>query len=172
LPTIRPSKPEKAATAPSSPANGGEFAAAVGALIRRGRAGRGVTRRQLAADSGISERYLAQIETGQGNPSVIVLQAIAQAMNLPVTELLPISGPRHEALTRIGELLARLRTTELPAIVDLLESRIRASAAAAADPCGMDAGAAREAYEPHDGAGRFSPDGGEPRRDRRSSGDS
>ena len=41
------------------------FAAEVGKLVRRGRAKRGITRRQLAGDSGISERYLAQIESGR-----------------------------------------------------------------------------------------------------------
>src|SRR5262245_63892808 len=45
------------------------FAAAVGRLVRLARAKRGATRRQLAQDSGASERYLAQIESGQGNPS-------------------------------------------------------------------------------------------------------
>ena len=46
------------------------FAAAIGALVRSARAKRGMTRRQLAEQSGASERYLAQIESGQGNPSV------------------------------------------------------------------------------------------------------
>ena len=49
------------------------FAAAIGGIVRTSRAKRGMTRRQLAEQSGTSERYLAQIEGGQGNPSVIVL---------------------------------------------------------------------------------------------------
>ena len=68
------------------------FAAAVGRLVRLARAKRGATRRQLAQDSGASERYLAQIEGGQGNPSVIVLRAIAQAMEMHITALLPAGG--------------------------------------------------------------------------------
>ena len=44
--------------------------AEVGRLVRLARAKRGMTRRQLAQGSGASERYLAQIESGQGNPSV------------------------------------------------------------------------------------------------------
>ena len=41
-----------------------EFAGAVGRMVRLGRAKRGLSRRQLAQDSGTSERYLAQIEGG------------------------------------------------------------------------------------------------------------
>src|SRR5262245_41238238 len=62
------------------------FAAAVGRLVRLARAKRGATRRQLAQDSGASERYLAQIESGQGNPSVIILKSIADALDVPIIE--------------------------------------------------------------------------------------
>src|SRR5690242_21675212 len=54
------------------------FVAAIGRLVRLARAKRGMTRRQLAQASGASERYLAQIEGGEGNPSVIMLASIAQ----------------------------------------------------------------------------------------------
>ena len=63
------------------------FAAEVGRLVRLCRAKRGMTRRQLAQGSGASERYLAQIEGGQGNPSVIMLKSIAEALDVPVVEL-------------------------------------------------------------------------------------
>lgn len=123
-----PLKPrEKAASAPESPSNG-DFAAEVGRLVRRGRARRGITRRQLAHESGISERYLAQIESGQGNPSVTVLRAIAQAMELSMTDLLPAGGSRDQALNRIVELLGRLPATEWPAIAQSIEQRILAGA--------------------------------------------
>jgi transcriptional regulator with XRE-family HTH domain len=48
--------------------------------IRDARAKRGMTRNALAADSGVSLRFLAQLESGQGNPSVLVLRRIASAM--------------------------------------------------------------------------------------------
>jgi XRE family aerobic/anaerobic benzoate catabolism transcriptional regulator len=125
----RPRKRDKAAAAQAGVAASEQFSADVGALVRRGRARRGITRRQLASDSGISERYLAQIESGQGNPSIIVLKAVALAMDMPITELLPVSGKRHVALNRITELLGRLRTTELPSVAQMIEQRIEASAA-------------------------------------------
>lgn len=60
----------------------------LGERVREARARRGMTRRLLARDSGVSERYLAQLESGQGNVSVLILRQIAQALSLPVEELL------------------------------------------------------------------------------------
>jgi len=105
------------------------FVASVGALVRSARAKRGMTRRQLAQDSGASERYLAQIESGQGNPSVMILKAIAQALDVAVVELVPQTSPRNAALTRILDVLARVPPSELPAIAELIEGRAAADAA-------------------------------------------
>jgi XRE family aerobic/anaerobic benzoate catabolism transcriptional regulator len=82
-----------------------------------------MTRRQLAHGSGASERYLAQIESGQGNPSVIILKSIAEALDVPVVELLPRSNGRAAAMTHILDLLGRVPATELPAIAELIEAR-------------------------------------------------
>jgi XRE family aerobic/anaerobic benzoate catabolism transcriptional regulator len=112
------------AAGPSESAADASFAADVGRLVRRGRARRGITRRQLAIESGISERYLAQIEGGAGNPSVIVLKTIAQAMEMHITELLPIAGRRNEQIARINDLLRRLDVSELPGIAQLIEQRL------------------------------------------------
>jgi XRE family aerobic/anaerobic benzoate catabolism transcriptional regulator len=102
-----------------------EFLADVGRLVRLGRAKRGLTRRKLAQDSGISERYLAQIESGHGNPSVIVLKAIAEAIDVAVIELLPRTGVRTAALSGIVDLLARMPLAELPGVADAIERRLR-----------------------------------------------
>ena len=80
------------------------FLAAIGGEVRRHRAKRGMTRRQLAQASLISERYLAQIESGAGNPSASVLHAIAQALDLPISALLPESGAHTAALDAILDL--------------------------------------------------------------------
>jgi len=99
------------------------FAAAVGGLVRSCRAKRGMTRRQLAQGSGASERYLAQIESGQGNPSVIILKSIADALDVPIIELLPRSNGRTAALNQILDLVGRMPMSELPKIADLIEGR-------------------------------------------------
>ena len=59
----------------------------LGDRVRQARARRGMTRKLLARDSGVSERYLAQIETGQGNISILLLLQIARALDLPAEEL-------------------------------------------------------------------------------------
>jgi len=65
----------------------------IGARLRTERAKRGMTRRALAAQSQTSERYLAQIETGSGNPSMLVLDAIARALDVEAIDLMP--APRR-----------------------------------------------------------------------------
>jgi len=99
------------------------FIAAVGRLVRLGRAKRGMTRRQLAAESGASERYLAHIESGRGNPSIIILKAIAAALEVPIIELLPPTNAASAALTQILDLLGRMPVSDLPAIAEMLEAR-------------------------------------------------
>lgn len=101
------------------------FAGAIGRLVRLARAKRGMTRRQLAQESGASERYLAQIEGGHGNPSVIILRSIAQALDVPIIELIPRPNGRSAAMTHILDLLGRLPLDELPAIAALIESRAK-----------------------------------------------
>ncbi len=96
---------------------------AVGHLLRRARAKRGMTRAQLAHQSGASERYLAQIEGGQGNPSVVMLKSIADALELPLIELLPRANGEGAAMAHILDMLARMPATELPAIAELIAKR-------------------------------------------------
>ena len=126
-PKTQPTPRDKPA---SDVAGAGIFAAAVGGLVRSARAKRGITRRQLAEQSGASERYLAQIEGGQGNPSVTILKAIADALDLPVVELMPNAGRRGAALGRIHDLLASVPPSELRAIADLIEGRTTGDLAA------------------------------------------
>jgi XRE family aerobic/anaerobic benzoate catabolism transcriptional regulator len=100
------------------------FLAAIGSEVRRSRAKRGMTRRQLAQASQTSERYLAQIESGVGNPSVSVLRAIAQALDLPCAALLPEAGARTAALGAILDLLAQVPEGELPALAEDIATRL------------------------------------------------
>jgi XRE family aerobic/anaerobic benzoate catabolism transcriptional regulator len=107
-----------------APHSAAAFLAAIGREVRRHRAKRGMTRRQLAEASATSERYLAQIESGAGNPSVSVLRAIALALDLPVAGLLPEHGARAAELGAIFDLLAQVPERELPALVKDIEARL------------------------------------------------
>jgi XRE family transcriptional regulator, aerobic/anaerobic benzoate catabolism transcriptional regulator len=76
--------------------------------IRSARARIGLTRKQLATASQASERYLATLETGGGNPSVEMLIAIAEALNIPPAELLPMGGERDPLTANAAMQLRRL----------------------------------------------------------------
>ena len=59
----------------------------LGQKVRALRSGRGMTRKMLAADSAVSERYLAQLEQGQGNISIALLQRVALALRTDLAAL-------------------------------------------------------------------------------------
>ena len=125
VPTAKTKARRKLAPAASSAtAAAAAFLAAIGREVRRNRAKRGMTRRQLAQASQTSERYLAQIESGAGNPSVSVLRAIAQALDLSAAALLPETGARAAARGAILDLLAQVPEGELPDLAKLIETRV------------------------------------------------
>jgi XRE family aerobic/anaerobic benzoate catabolism transcriptional regulator len=64
------------------------FLVALGEKVRSLRARKGMTRKAFALASDVSERHLANLELGVGNPSVLVLRQIAQALGSPLAELL------------------------------------------------------------------------------------
>ena len=64
------------------------FLAALGERARALRARRGMTRKQLALSADVSERHLANLEYGLGNPSILVLQQVARALECPLAEIL------------------------------------------------------------------------------------
>jgi XRE family aerobic/anaerobic benzoate catabolism transcriptional regulator len=59
----------------------------LGRKVRALRSGRGMTRKMLSADSGVSLRYLAHLEQGQGNISIGLLQRVARALRTDLGEL-------------------------------------------------------------------------------------
>jgi XRE family transcriptional regulator, aerobic/anaerobic benzoate catabolism transcriptional regulator len=111
---------------PDAQANGradAGFLAALGREVRRRRAKRGMTRRQLAHASHTSERYLAQIESGTGNPSVTVLRAIAQALDIPAANLLGEPAAQSSARAALLDAVAQLPDQSLAELTQLIEGR-------------------------------------------------
>jgi XRE family aerobic/anaerobic benzoate catabolism transcriptional regulator len=70
------------------------FIASLGNRVRDARARRGMSRKALAQGSDVSERYLAQVESGETNPSIMVLRHVAHALGVSLVELLE---PRQES---------------------------------------------------------------------------
>src|SRR5215831_17545563 len=85
----------------------------LGDRIREARARRGMTRKILARDSKVSERYLAQLEAGQGNISIALLRQIAHAMGLPLADLVREEPDRPVELTLLIQTLGRFEPKEL-----------------------------------------------------------
>ena len=89
------------------------FLKRLGDRVREARASRGMTRKILARDSGVSERYLAQLESGQGNISILLLRDIARALDIRLDTLV-LDGPEPPVdLVHAVEFLRRLPPAEL-----------------------------------------------------------
>ena len=100
-----------------------EYLATLGRKVRDARARHGMTRRMLAHDSGISERYLAQLEGGLGNFSIVLLRRLAKAIDVPVAELVSDEPPHPVAYSLLVERLRRLRPLELSEASAMLTQR-------------------------------------------------
>ena len=103
--------------------NDSRFLKILGERVRLARANRGMTRKILASDSGVSERYLAQLERGLGNVSILLLRDIAQALNMRLEALLA-QGPEPPIdLVHTTEFLRRLPEGDLQQAHRLLVER-------------------------------------------------
>src|SRR5277367_3837238 len=65
------------------------FLEQLGQRVRTTRALRGMSRKVLAKVSGISERYIAQLESGKGNVSIVLLRRVSNAMGAHLEDLIP-----------------------------------------------------------------------------------
>ena len=74
----------------------------LGDRVRAWRNTNGMTRKSLAAASGVSERYLAQLEAGQGNISVLLLRKLARAMGVAAEHLVREAPEPESAGRRIA----------------------------------------------------------------------
>jgi XRE family aerobic/anaerobic benzoate catabolism transcriptional regulator len=59
----------------------------LGRRVRHARHTAGLTRKQLAKYSGLSERYLAQLEAGEGNISVLLMRRVAKVLQTDLQRL-------------------------------------------------------------------------------------
>jgi len=64
-----------------------DFLAGVGKRVREARAQVGISRKALSQAARVSERYLAQLESGSGNASIVLLRRVAGALNVRLAEL-------------------------------------------------------------------------------------
>lgn len=90
------------------------------ARIREARARRGMTRKILAHDSGVSERYLALLEAGKGNITISLLRRVTAAMGIPISAFVSDEPERPIEFTLLSQMMGRLSPRELSEARQLL----------------------------------------------------
>ncbi len=88
-PTLSRSTADEASEQPDS------YLTNLGQRVRDMRAVRGMSRKVLAHVSGISERYIAQLESGQGNVSILLLRRVCKAIGVRLEDLVSDLGAQH-----------------------------------------------------------------------------
>lgn len=95
----------------------GEFLSTLGKRVREIRERRGMTRKLVARDADVSERYLSQLEAGEGNISIILLRRIAAALDVSLIEILAPEAEDTVEKRLIRRFLERLPQSRLEEVV-------------------------------------------------------
>src|SRR5215472_5056098 len=106
---------------PFPPAREDGFLLALGRRVREIRSRRGMTRKVVAREADVSERHLAQLESGEGNISVVLLRRIAAALNVFVAEVFT----REQELSTDEKLLTQFFEKLPPHRVQQVLSRLQ-----------------------------------------------
>jgi XRE family aerobic/anaerobic benzoate catabolism transcriptional regulator len=104
-------------TQDSDPETG--FLDQLGQRVRTMRALRGMSRKVLAKVSGISERYIAQLESGKGNVSIVLLRRVSNAMGAHLEDLIPSTEPAPDWAV-IRDLLRKATPGQIAQAKDIL----------------------------------------------------
>jgi XRE family aerobic/anaerobic benzoate catabolism transcriptional regulator len=108
-------------TEASDPETG--FLEQLGQRVRTMRALRGMSRKVLAKVSGISERYIAQLESGKGNVSIMLLRRVSSAMGAHLEDLIPTADPSPDWAV-IRDLLRKASPAQIAQIKDVLAGQV------------------------------------------------
>jgi len=101
----------------SVPGSDEGFLSSLGKRVREMRERRGMTRKLVARDSGVSERHLAHLEGGEGNVSIVLLRRIAVALNVSLVELLSSDSEDTVERRLIRRFLERMPQHRLEEVV-------------------------------------------------------
>jgi XRE family aerobic/anaerobic benzoate catabolism transcriptional regulator len=111
------SEAEPAETGQSDAETG--FLEQLGQRVRTMRGLAGMSRKVLAKVSGISERYIAQLESGKGNVSIVLLRRVANAMGAPLEDLIPGGEPSPDWAV-IRDLLRKASASQITQAKEIL----------------------------------------------------
>jgi XRE family aerobic/anaerobic benzoate catabolism transcriptional regulator len=98
------------------------FLEQLGQRVRTMRALRGMSRKVLAKVSGISERYIAQLESGKGNVSIVLLRRVSNAMGAHLEDLIPAAEPAPDWAV-IRDLLRKATPNQIAQAKDALSGQ-------------------------------------------------
>lgn len=96
------------------------FIAAVGDRVRKARQRKGIPRRVLSDLSGVSQRYLAQLEGGGGNISIAVLHKVARALDHRVEWLVGEDDPWESEMAEVTRLYRSATAAEREQVKQIL----------------------------------------------------
>jgi XRE family transcriptional regulator, aerobic/anaerobic benzoate catabolism transcriptional regulator len=103
----------------SDPESG--FLEQLGQRVRTLRSLHGMSRKVLAKVSSISERYIAQLESGKGNVSIVLLRRVSNAIGTPLEDLIPTNDPAPDWQV-IRDLLRKASPGQIAQAKDILSS--------------------------------------------------
>jgi len=93
------------------------FLRSLGGRVRELRERRGMSRKQAARESGVSERHLAHLEAGEGNISILLLRRIVRVLQITLADLLSNHGDETDDKRQIRRLLERVPADRLEDVV-------------------------------------------------------
>ena len=97
----------------------------IGLIVKKHRAKRGITRKLLASLSGISIRYLAQLEAGKANPTISILKNIAYALNMSLSDMLFENEYNEIQLRTLDNKLSEFSSEQVKKVHSLVENIYR-----------------------------------------------
>lgn len=92
----------------------------VGERVRKARDLKGIPRRVLSEASGVSPRYLALLEAGEGNISIGLLQRVAEALDHRIEWLLGEDDPWTSEASRVADLFRKANAETRAKVLDIL----------------------------------------------------
>lgn len=93
----------------------------VGERVRHARERKGIPRRVLSERSGVSPRYLAQLEAGAGNISIGLLQRVATALDHRIEWLVGEDDPWSSDALKVADLFRSSDAARQKSVLDILD---------------------------------------------------
>jgi XRE family aerobic/anaerobic benzoate catabolism transcriptional regulator len=100
-----------------------EFLEMLGERVRAARSRKRISRKALAQVSGVSQRYLAQIEGGAGNMSILLLRRVAEALDHKIEWLVGEEDPDTSEALSVMSLYRGASNEQRTRVLDILDSQ-------------------------------------------------